>query len=69
MSQTLTVTKDQDGLAPGDGAQADCQDGELDHDEPPDGKGKGQPDRHSVDHDAEVGVEQKKDCPGIRKLK
>ena len=65
----LTIAKDQDGLTPGDGADADCKNGELDHDEPPDGQGEGQPDGDSVDHDAEVGVEQEEDCPGVRKLK
>ena len=69
MIEIRTITKDQDRLAPGDGTEADCYDGELDHDEPPDGKGEGQPDGDSVDHDAEVGVEQEEDCPGMRKLK
>ena len=42
---------------------------ELDHDEPPDGQGEGQPDGHRVDHDAEVGVEQEEISPGEGKLR
>ena len=61
---TLTVSCGEDNLAPGHGAEADRQGGELDHDEPPDGEGEGQPDSHSVDHDGEVGVEEHEDAPG-----
>ena len=42
--------------------------GELDHDEPPDGEGQRQPDRHRVDEVAEVHVEQHEVAPALREL-
>ena len=42
--------------------------GELDHDEPPDGQGQRQPDRHRVDEVAEVHVEQHEVAPALREL-
>ena len=60
----LTVSEREDDLAPGDGAERDGLGGELDHDEPPDGEGEGQPDGHRVDHHAEVAVEEHEDAPG-----
>ena len=66
--QLHTVSKDQNSFTSCDGAEADSQSGELDHDEPPDGQGEGQPDGDCVDHDAEVGVEKEKDCPSKREL-
>ena len=65
---SLTISWYQNRFAPTDGAEADWQCGELDHDEPPDGQGEGEKYGHSVDHDAEVAVEQEKDCPSIGKL-
>ena len=53
----LTISTNQNIDAPRYGAEADCQSWELDHDEPADGQGEGQPDGDCVDHDAEVGVE------------
>ena len=43
----------------------------IDHDEPPDGEGEGEPDGHRVDHQGEVGVEQHEDAPpkGILKFR
>ena len=35
----------------------------LDHDQPPDGNRQSQPDRHVVDHQREVGVEQVEGSP------
>ena len=56
-SSLLTITKEQNSSASFDGAQSDRQQGELDHDEPPDGQGEGKPGRDSMDHDAKVGME------------
>ena len=42
---------------------------ELDHDEPPDGEGEGEPGGHRVDHHCEVGVEHHEDSPSERILK
>ena len=41
----------------------------VDHDEPPDGEGEGEPDGNSVDHQGEVGVEEHEDSPLERILK
>ena len=60
----VTVAKGQEDPAVRHGAQGHCHGAELDHDEPPDGKGEGQPDGHRVDHDGEVGVEQQENTPG-----
>ena len=53
----FTVSKTQDHFTLLDRAETDGHGGELDHDEPPDGKGEGEPDGHRVDEDAEVHVE------------
>lgn len=42
--------------------------GELDHDEPPDGQGQGEPDGDGVDVVAEVHVEQHKVAPSLGQL-
>ena len=41
---------------------------ELDHDEPPDGEGKGEEDGDRVGHHREADVEQHKDSPPKRHL-
>ena len=61
----LTKTKEEDDLAPCHRAEGGRLGGELDHDEPPDSQRQCQPDGDSVDHDTEVGVEQKKYCPSM----
>ena len=66
--RVLTRAKDQDQLAPLHGAQVAGKGGELDHQQPPDGQGEGQPGGHSVDQEAEVIVEECKDAPGQREL-
>ena len=66
--RVLTRAKDQDQLAPLNGAQVAGKGGELDHQQPPDGQGEGQPGGHSVDHEAEVIVEECKDASGQREL-
>ena len=65
---SITVSKTQDHFTLLDRAQTDGHGGELDHDEPPDGEGEGEPDGHRVDEDAEVHVEQKEVAPTCWKL-
>ena len=60
----LTIAKSQDSLASWQCAQPAGNGGELDHQEPPDGKAEGEPDGHGVDHDGEVGVKQEENSPG-----
>ena len=54
---SLTISTNKKTRYPWDGAEVDCNGRELDHDEPADGQGEGQPDGDCVNHDAEVGVE------------
>ena len=65
----LTKSSSQYKFAPLQGANPDSRGGEPDHDEPPDGQTEGQPDRHCVDHYAEIDVEQQEDGPAHGKLK
>ena len=65
----FTVSKTQDHFTLLDRAETDGHGGELDHDEPPDGKGEGEPDGHRVDEDTEVHVEQEEVAPTFRELK
>ena len=65
----LTKSSHKNHPTPGQSADSDSGGGEFYHDEPPDGKGKGEPDGDGVDHDAEVGMEQEENCPVLRKLK
>ena len=60
----LTIAKSQDILASRQCAQPAGNAGELDHQQPPDGQAEGEPDRHCVDHDGEVGVKQEENSPG-----
>ena len=62
---TITIACTEDKLALLHGAELHTLGGELDHDEPPDSQRQCQPDGDSVDHDTEVGVEQKKYCPSM----
>ena len=64
----LTVSKSQDNFTLVNGAEGDCHGGELDHDEPPDGQGQGEPDGDGVDVVAEVHVEQHKVAPSLGQL-
>ena len=52
----LTKSSQKDNPAPGQGTDPDSGGGELDHDEPPNGEGQGEPDGHRVDHDTKVGM-------------
>ena len=69
MMGVLTKTKEEDDLAPCHRAEGGRLGGELDHDEPPDGEGEGEPGGHRVDHHREVGVEHHEDSPSERILK
>ena len=80
----FTVSKGKDHLASWNRAECGSFRGELDHDkplreekslvkvdldEPPDGKGEGEPDGDGVYHQCEVGVEEHEDSPRERVLK
>ena len=58
----------QEELAPLLGTDPDGGGWELDHNEPPDGEAEGQPDGDSVDHYAEVDMEQQEHRPAKREL-
>ena len=51
------------------GAKGGCFGRKLDHDQPPDCKRKGQPDRDCVKKESKVRVKHEKDCPPVCKLK
>ena len=68
LRRTLTKSGSQYKFAPLQGANPDSRGGEPDHDKPPDGEAEGQPDRHRVDHYAEIDVEEEEDGPAHRKL-
>ena len=55
-------------MAPRHCAVHRCQGVELDHDEPPDSQGQGEPHADGVDHDAEVHVEEDDGRPGPGEL-
>ena len=65
----LTKSSQKNHPTPGQSADSDGGGGEFYHDEPPDGKGEGEPDGDGVDHDGEVCVEQEEHRPRLGKLK
>ena len=58
MEISLTEPKEQNYLASLDCTKWRRVGGELDHDEPPDGQGEGQPSGYCMDCDGEVCVEE-----------